>query len=294
MHNSITWDARYLPLDLLIEILTRLPAESLLKFKSVSKFWLSLLSSRDFCNRFLTVPSQPRLYMSLMDRRFYSKSLLLSSAVPSPFPSTLEFDQDLTVRTMGGFDPRFLHGFICFMHYLNARIYIPTTRQLYIIPVIKESDIIAEGRDLHNDPYTIQYYMGHDPVNDQYKLLCTIFVEDMGKKRSEYWVYVLESGGSWKRKSVANDFHPHDPNILALCMKGAIYYCAWTDTYTCVLVRFDVRSEGFDMMQVPWRAGEKIEKLTRLEKTVLSPIDYGGTVAVFDITYLKETGTVDL
>ncbi|XP_010490359.1 PREDICTED: F-box/LRR-repeat protein At2g40920-like [Camelina sativa] len=76
-------------------------------------------------------------------------------------------------------------------------------------------------------------------------------------------------------------------------MKGAIHYCAWTDTYTCVLVRFDVRSEGFDMMQVPWRAGEKIEKLTRDEKTV-TQIDYGGTVAVFDITYLKETGTVDL
>ncbi|EOA30529.1 hypothetical protein CARUB_v10013652mg [Capsella rubella] len=283
--------AAEIPLDLLIEILTRLPPTSVVKLKCVSKFWSSLLSSRDFSNRFLMLPSQPRLYMTLLDRLFYSKSLLLSSAAPSPFPSTFEFDQDQTVRRMGGFDPRFLHGFICFMYYLNARIYNPSTRQLYIIPFInKKSDIIAECRDVHNDPYTIQYYMGHDTVNDQYKLLCTILIGDIGKLRQEYWVYVLEGGGSWKRKSVTNDVHPHIPNVLALCMNGAIYYCAWTDEYTCVLVRFDVRSEELDMLQVPWGDGEKV---ARLDKTV-SQMDYAGKVAVLDITIIKETGVMYL
>ncbi|KAL1210891.1 F-box/kelch-repeat protein [Cardamine amara subsp. amara] len=55
-----------IPFDLVIEILRRLPAKSLVKFKSVSKIWSSFICSRNFTNSFLRVTSSPpRLYMSL-------------------------------------------------------------------------------------------------------------------------------------------------------------------------------------------------------------------------------------
>nr|AAD24614.2 F-box protein family, AtFBX8 [Arabidopsis thaliana] len=251
-----TWVARYIPQDLLIEILTRLPPKSVMRFKCVSKFWSSLLSSRYFCNRFLIVPSQPQpsLYMCLLDRYNYSKSLILSSA-PSTSPYSFVFDQDLTIRKMGGFFLRILRGFIFFTRNLKARIYNPTTRQLVILPTIKESDIIA------GPPYNILYFICHDPVNDRYKLLCTVSYasdNDLQNLKSELWIFVLEAGGSWKR--VANEFPHHVPSHLDLNMNGVLYFLAWTDPHTCMLVSFD----------------------------------YGENVAVLDFTDLRVNGKMDL
>jgi len=260
-----TWVARYIPQDLLIEILTRLPPKSVMRFKCVSKFWSSLLSSRYFCNRFLIVPSQPQpsLYMCLLDRYNYSKSLILSSA-PSTSPYSFVFDQDLTIRKMGGFFLRILRGFILFTRNLKARIYNPTTRQLVILPTIKESDIIA------GPPYNILYFICHDPVNDRYKLLCTVSYasdNDLQNLKSELWIFVLEAGGSWKR--VANEFLHHVPSHLDLNMNGVLYFLAWTDPHTCMLVSFDVRSEEFNTMQVPRNAGDT---LPRQEKGVVNRV----------------------
>ncbi|CAL9223055.1 unnamed protein product [Arabidopsis halleri] len=290
VENLKPWDAPEIPLDLLIEILTRLPGKSVLRFKCVSKFWSSLFSSRYFRNRFLMVSSQrhSRLYMSFMDLYNDSKSMLLSSApISSTFPSSLVFDQDLTIRKMGGFILRVLRGFICFTVDSKPHIYNPTTRQLVILPAMEESVIIAE----EEDNYEIFFFMGHDPVKDQLKLLCTITTmsNDMQKIESELWVFVLEAGGSWKR--VAKEFPPHLPSPYELNMNGVLYYLAWTDMHTCVLVSFDFRSEEFNMIQVPRKAGDKI--LPRLKKW-MTQIDYGGKVAVFDLTYLRVRGTVDL
>ncbi|XP_023641943.1 F-box only protein 8 [Capsella rubella] len=258
---QLTWLARYIPLDLLIEILTRLPPTSVMRFKCVSKFWSSLLSSRYFCNRFLMVPSQsqpqPRLYMSLVNRYYNSKSVLLTSA-PSPSPNTIVFDQDLTSR-IGGYFLRLLRGFICFTCFrvgFKAHIYNPTTRQLVILPAVKESDIIR----IAEDRYNINYFLCHDHVKDQYKVLCTIAVTSdyTQEVKSELWVFLLEAGGSWKR--VAKDFPHHLSNALELTMNGVLYYVAWTGSYTCVLVSFN----------------------------------YHGKVTVFDFSTLKETGTIDL
>ncbi|VVA99311.1 unnamed protein product [Arabis nemorensis] len=228
---------------------------------------------------------QPRIYMTLLDLRYnYSKSLLLSSPPTTP-PSSFEFDHDLTIHEMGGFNLHVVRGFICFTVFKRARIYNPSTRQLVILPAI-ESNLIAQV-----DDYNIFYFLCCDPVNDQYKLLSTITVmsdNNMQNVRSELWVFVLEAGGFWKR--VAKDFPPHIPNPLELTRNGVLYYLAWTDSHTCLLVSFDIRSEEFDTMQVPRKAGDV---LPRLNKWV-TQIEYCGKVAVFDFTFLKETGMVDL
>ncbi|CAH2070183.1 unnamed protein product [Thlaspi arvense] len=129
---------------------------------------------------------KPRLYMSLLDLHDYSKSLLLSST-PATSPSSLVFDQNLTINEMGGYFMRLLRGFISFTVHHKARIYNPTTRQLLFV------------------------------------LLGTITVisVQMQKIRSESWVFVLEAGGSWKR--VAKELHPHIPSQLELTMNGVLY-----------------------------------------------------------------------
>ncbi|CAN6854521.1 unnamed protein product [Brassica oleracea] len=61
-------DDHEIPFDLIIEILTRLPVTSLMRFKCVSKLWSCLTLSRYFSNLYLMVASSPpiRLYMSLV------------------------------------------------------------------------------------------------------------------------------------------------------------------------------------------------------------------------------------
>ncbi|ESQ50839.1 hypothetical protein EUTSA_v10023110mg, partial [Eutrema salsugineum] len=259
IQDSENWVAPEINQDLLTEILARLPAKSVMRFKCISKFLLSLFSSRDFCNRFITLPTSQSfgLYMSLLDHENYSKSLLLSSA-PSTCPSSLEFDHDLTIRKMRGWYLRAVRGFLCFTVFKKARVYNPSTRQLVILPAVVESNVIAE-----EDVYKIFYFICYDPVNDQYKLLCSITqVSDnmLLEIRSELWVFVLEAGGSWKR--VAKDFPCHLPDGLELNMNGVLYYLAWTDLHTsCVLVRFDIRSEELDMLQVPRKAGDVLTRL---------------------------------
>ncbi|CAH2038903.1 unnamed protein product [Thlaspi arvense] len=98
-------EAPELPLDLVTEeILTRLPAKSLMRFKCVSRQWLSAISSEYFSNRFLTVPS-PRLYLNLRnldDKDSLEILSLVPSSTSSTTPSSFVVDHDLTIPRMGG------------------------------------------------------------------------------------------------------------------------------------------------------------------------------------------------
>jgi len=47
----------YIPIDLQINILLRLPVKSLLRFRCVSKLWCSIITSQDFGNRHFTITS---------------------------------------------------------------------------------------------------------------------------------------------------------------------------------------------------------------------------------------------
>ncbi|KAL1205263.1 F-box/kelch-repeat protein [Cardamine amara subsp. amara] len=85
-----------IPFDIVIEILTRLPAKSLMRFKSVSKLWSSLICSRNFTDRLLRVSSSSlHLYMTVS---FYDNKGQLRGKLPS---STSPPGSDIT--TMSSF-----------------------------------------------------------------------------------------------------------------------------------------------------------------------------------------------
>uniref|UniRef100_M4DBY3 F-box domain-containing protein n=1 Tax=Brassica campestris TaxID=3711 RepID=M4DBY3_BRACM len=99
---------REIPNDVVMEeILARLPAKSLMRFKCVSKLWSSLISSRYFSNRFLTVPTRPRprIYMCLQDNNDYSNSVTLSLAPDTTNPNRFVVDHNLTCPRVGGYGP---------------------------------------------------------------------------------------------------------------------------------------------------------------------------------------------
>ncbi|CAH2038904.1 unnamed protein product [Thlaspi arvense] len=76
---------------------------------------------------------------------------------------------------------------------------------------------------------------------------------------SENWVFDLKAGGgSWKKADLTppDSSPPQVPLRGGVCIDGVIYYLAWID-FKAVVVSFNIRSEEFNMIQVPPRDGDE-------------------------------------
>ncbi|XP_056851323.1 putative F-box protein At5g62660 isoform X2 [Raphanus sativus] len=249
-----------IPFDLMIEILTRLPAKSLMRFRCVSKLWSCLIRSRYFSNLYHTVSSsrpQPLgLYMSL-NSVHWARHLKCDSMELCHNPGKSDL---LSLR--------------------KACIYNPATRQRLILPAVK-SNIFAQ--QVPNK--RVCNFFGHDPINDQYKILCIVVLNSKHRLTSEYWVFVVEPGGFWKRIEHDDD-QPRFPTRQGPCINGVIYYLASSFTCQDKVYCFDVRFEEFRVIQVP----------SEVSKYAYSVgfIEHGGKPAIFDFTRIRETGVSEL
>ncbi|XP_019087384.1 PREDICTED: F-box/kelch-repeat protein At4g19930-like [Camelina sativa] len=281
-----------IPFDLVIEILTRLPAKSLMRFKSVSKVWSSLIRSRTFTNRLIRVSSSaPRLYVTLsfLENSHRKTKLLSSSSSPSSdittTMSSFVIDQDLTIPSMKGYYiSHVFRGLMCFVKEPGVQIYNTTTRQLVVLPDIEESNILVE--DHMNKK--IMYCIGHDPVHDQYKVVCIVARpgEGYGELRTwltEYWVFILEGNESSRWRKIACP-SPHLPITGILNTNECMHYLAWIRVLDPMLVSFDFSSEEISMLQAP-------EDICWLKS---DPIKYYGRVALLDHFDLGREGTMNL
>ncbi|RID64175.1 hypothetical protein BRARA_E03131 [Brassica rapa] len=288
-----------IPFDLMIEILTRLPAKSLMRFRCVSKLWSCLIRSRYFTNLYLTVSSsRPQLlglYMSLISvhsvRHFKCDSMelchnrgnsdLLSLRLSSSFSNSAEssLELDLTFPGMGGDRMVVLRGLILYTICRKACIYNPTTRQSLILPAVK-SDIFAQQEPNKR----VYYFFGHDPIQDQYKIVCIVVLGSKYRLTSEFWVFIVEPGGFWKR--IKHDDQAHIPIGQGLCINGVIYYLAFSNTCRDTLYCFDGRSEKFHKIQAPHGVSNFCVSV--------SFIEHRGKPALFDYLNIRETGVSEL
>ncbi|CAH2078455.1 unnamed protein product [Thlaspi arvense] len=281
-----------IPVDIVIEILTRLPPKSLMRFKSVSRLWSSVICSQYFTNRFLKASSPPRIYLWL---GFGSKRVLLSSSASPDSDGTVTMSsfvvgQDLTIPAMEGYHvSHVLRGLMCCTNRKSAQIYNTTTRQLVILPDIEESNIIAENHESKR----VVYRIGHDPVLDQYKVFCT--VSKRGSDRvggklvtcmPEHWVLLLgERDVSSRWRKIPSRCPPHHVLRQGLTINGRMhYYLALSLLSSFVLVSFDISSEEICMLQPP---------INRLP-LFISLIECSGRVANLDHLDLEEKGVMKL
>ncbi|CAH8392280.1 unnamed protein product [Eruca vesicaria subsp. sativa] len=276
-----------IPMDLVMgEILTRLPAKSLMRFKCVSKLWSSLIRSQYFTHRFFTVSSQPRprFYICLADLANNYSTVISAPQTSSCFV----VDHDLTAPRRGGYIWQNLRGFMCYTFYRKPRIYNPATRQLVTLPTFKSKFIPPAPSERVEAVY---YYFGHDPVNDQYKVICSIAPKH-NQIMPEHWVFVLKPRGSWK-KMAPPDFCPHIPAATrrGLSINGVIYYLVLIDLYVYAVVSFDIRSEEFKLILVPRRDEDDLIP-GRVKKVSL--MEYDGKVIVLDFSHLTDKGVLDL
>ncbi|KAG5581767.1 hypothetical protein H5410_052394, partial [Solanum commersonii] len=112
-----------LPPELITEILSRLPVKSLLKFRSVLKFWLALISSPEFINTHLSIYNKDQRHHRLM---------------LGPVIELSDLNYPMKDKCKEGFSVGSINGLICVVHGLRLPIHLflwnPSIRKYKKLP----------------------------------------------------------------------------------------------------------------------------------------------------------------
>ncbi|MCD9641734.1 hypothetical protein HAX54_028161 [Datura stramonium] len=184
----------YIPSEVIFEILLRLPVKSLVRFRSVSKSWLSLLSSPQFINTHLNFSRNnhkdvPHKLLLLAPEQISSeKKCALYSSV-SGKTSVDCVDLDYPVKSPGCVT-QFIgscDGLVCLSVENSLILWNPSTRIWKEIP--KEPPFM-------NQDCFFTYGFGYDEWNDDYKLVL-VYSSKNKNSENEVKVYSLKAN-SWK------------------------------------------------------------------------------------------------
>ncbi|XP_057970857.1 F-box protein CPR1-like [Malania oleifera] len=225
--------------ELLIEILSRLPVKSLVRFNSVCRSWKTLIQSPSFVSAHLSrsnVNADPPLLV-----HFYSPhaiSLLCNRTLVRL--ENLELPpirKDSSLKILGP-----SNGIYCFYHCDAGEIVLWN-------PSMHESRFIQRFKRPREDLWTTErgtVGFGYDPKSQDYKVVRVIPKnEERGSYRAE--VYSLRSD-SWKR------IETHLPRMylcstIHTCLKGV---CYWLPLYIAdIVVSFDLNREVFRVIRSP-------------------------------------------
>ncbi|KAG5392109.1 hypothetical protein IGI04_022072 [Brassica rapa subsp. trilocularis] len=234
------------PLDLISEILSKLPAKSVGRFRCVSKLWSSVTTDPYFLDKFETQSRQKKPSLLVTFKR---DDRLFVFSIPQDRQSSNEYHSiasqpvhsyHMTYPKSRRFFPRVsVHGLIsCFQEETKPIIWNPTTRKLLTLTKPEKSWDYAT------------FFLGYDPVDAKHKVLCMRFDETM----DEYRVFALGSGQeSWRRIKTSHKHYVNSYPTRHVCTNGFIYYKAYSDKTERFgfIMSFDVRSEEFHVIKLP-------------------------------------------
>ncbi|CAH8254773.1 unnamed protein product [Arabidopsis lyrata] len=242
-----------IPTELILEILSRLPAKSIARFHCVSKLWAPMLSRPYFKELLLTKSSaqaqpQPRLFFAIEGKDQWSFFSLPQHQSPyekssSSFVVTPKFHMKFppnNMRIYPGNDRRFSCGYASGLMYF----YGMWIKQEHYdgVPVLC-NPITGRYASL---PYLYRYrraysFLGFDPIDKQYKVLCMAYP----CCPNHHKIMTLGTGEmSWRRIKCSLR---HENVSEGICIDGVLYYLGDTSERLnkFVIVCFDVMSEKF-------------------------------------------------
>ncbi|XP_010468007.1 PREDICTED: F-box/kelch-repeat protein At3g04660-like [Camelina sativa] len=237
----------FIPRELIVEILVRVPARSIARFICVSKLWSSIVRSQHFTKSYQLLmtrrsdPTRPRLLFSLC-HPMKTQQLFLSQQDPSSDHHRVNISMRHPTPWYEFSIP--VRGLICCQYDGNkVMIWNPSTGQLLPLPRIK-----SRRRGLFS-------FFGYDPVNGVYKVLCMTVLRVRNRFRKsqvvseEHQVFTLGANQQWRSIECK---HPHLPprNTKGICINGVVYYHAWIRSER-FLISFDLISEEFNVIKSP-------------------------------------------
>ncbi|KAL5555059.1 hypothetical protein UlMin_037295 [Ulmus minor] len=227
---------------LLIEILLKLPLKSLIKFTSVSKRWLSLVSDPEFCRRRSPFPcSITGLFLisySVPSRHpeYDFVDLNQTSNNPSnpPFRSLTFLDQPSKIKIVQSCNGLLLAASL---EYPKTYVYNPTTNKYKVVPRLKLPSSHVFGFSLAFDP----------SKSPHYKVVCVWKCYQIVGNCYQIGVYSSKIG-EWRL--CGDRFYAHHSTVFegGVFWNGAIH---WTSAAKSSLLYFNVEEEKLSQMSLP-------------------------------------------
>ncbi|KAI3440834.1 F-box domain-containing protein [Psidium guajava] len=228
--------------DIVIEILSRLPIKSLIRFKCVSKRWQCLISDGGFAKLHLQrlkegdiTPSQRIVKNGILETIHYE---LLDGGIGGDEGSAVvklheprmddpTWEPDL----VGSCD-----GLVCLAVQDRFLLYNPTTEESRDFP---SSDLVTGDDFFHG--------FGYDSTSDDYKI-----VQGTGSTKCQVGIFSIKSG-SWRRIQVHQESHlaVYDRGVY---WNGALHWCVTDERNKkeTIIISFDLSEEKFhQMLSVP-------------------------------------------
>ncbi|CAL9218063.1 unnamed protein product [Arabidopsis halleri] len=242
--SSLSKSPSSLPLDLTSEILLRLPAKSAVRFRSVSKLWSSITTNPYFINSFqsranllLFFKEGERLFVFTLPQQNRNPNGSSSQPIDSYHINYPKY-RSFTIKTES------VHGLICFQKAGNPLVWNPTMRKFLPLPLRKPEKSWK----------SMNFFLGYEPVEGKHKVVC------MPCGRAYYdECQVLTLGSDQESWRTVKTNHKRGPVTVhrtvcygqCRCINGVIYYLAGIN-FVLVIMSFDVRSEKFDVIELPW------------------------------------------
>ncbi|XP_010424159.1 PREDICTED: F-box protein At5g18160-like [Camelina sativa] len=231
-HRNHKSQSNSIPLDITVEILSRLPAKSIVRSRSVCKLWSFVTTTPEFIRARSKKTSPPCV---LLVFRKHDKLIVFSSPQHKDTYSHVEDCQITTPKNgfIRGFD--FVHGLICMEGSKRLEIWNPTMKRFFTLP-----DPQGTG-----DGYYVGGFLGYEPIGGKYKALCIV-------RGCNTQVLTLGARESWRVITKGSPIH-WPAKDCGRCINGVIYYKAICMPYRHALVSFDLRSESFGLIEFPMR-----------------------------------------
>ncbi|ESQ33558.1 hypothetical protein EUTSA_v10009665mg, partial [Eutrema salsugineum] len=257
-----------IPVDLIMEISSRLPAKSITRFCCVSKLWSSMFHSPYFKDLFLTRSSKRPRLLFLIKETHNGEWLFFSSPQPhNPCEKSslvvsagfrLRSSKELSRLEFRGY----ASGLFCFTHHMwisdneksIVNVICPSTAQRVSLPRLTSDDKSTS-------------FLGFDPIGKQFKVLSnhkilTLKAENMEWRKTRYCSLT------------------HDPKSEPICINGVLYYLA-QDSST--IVCFDVRSETYKLIKSKGHEPKLINYRGKLGGVHWNYYAYGGISTTIEL-----------
>ncbi|CAA7056207.1 unnamed protein product [Microthlaspi erraticum] len=261
------------PLDVTIEILSRLPGKSVVRFRCVSKLWSSITTTPHFIKAFgdhsLSRPSL-LLVERKEDKRVFC-SLPHRQDPQRRYTPAEKYEMMLPMK-----NPELFHGKVC--RSIRGLIYFEEEDEVVIWNPTLRQHVVLPDPDL---PRPLKSFVGYDPIGDKYKVVCMTVSRMSAYREDKARILTLGKDKSWRiaEHDVSRDCLSLDDDWSVcggICLNGILYYFRGDyDTLEC----FNVRSEEFKEIRKP-------KHVTRYETSLGTNVltSYHGKLAWLSVT----------